>query len=199
LGYPLERWHNHPILSLPYFEQIFCFFKSLANGNEIELSLFIKGNGIANAQITESSAGVVREKMLGLVAWIGRCRAVAKRYGVNPRLPDLNKISDEEWETVDDLFALLSTNKVIKLYPGFSADITLSGSSENKIELPVLGCIRLDGQDGLINILGSSISAGPLRHIFTNSTIESSVIHPDGTRTLRVKGNDTTLRIVERF
>jgi hypothetical protein len=195
---PTERWQGQPVCNLAYFEQLAGIFEYFHNHQEIRSDLFCRGNSLAEGHITlkntDSISGLVH-----VIAWLRRCRKVAEQYAINPRLPDLKKITEEDWEAINDLFTLSNGSRVIKSEPGLSATLTMSGALNARNEFPVSGCFRLDNPNPTIHILGQAVRPGPLRTLITNVTMALRSARPDGRLVIALKGTDSTLRTVERF
>jgi hypothetical protein len=198
IAHPTERWHGQPVRNLAYFDQIARIFEHLHTRQEIRSELFFKGNSLVEGRISMENINSI-SGLVQIINWLRRCRKVAECYAINPGLPDLTKITSENWEAVNDLFILSNEAKVVKSEPGLSAKLTVSGTDAGWNELPMSGCFRLDNPDPTIHILGVPVRPGPLRTFFTNVTMTRVSALPDGRRIIAVKGTDSTLNILERF
>jgi len=196
-AFPLKQWHGQPILHLAYFSQVAGILRQTAQGNELQAELFVRGNSVFRGQITGSSDGALKQ-LAQVIAWIDRCRAVANKYGINPCVPELSKVTNEDWDVIDDLFALLTTNRITAPYPQLSAKVIFRGP-QRSTEYPSFGCLRFDTENARFQVLGTPIQAGRLRWILTNVNFEPLAADADGQRWLRLKGTESTLRILEKF
>jgi len=93
----------------------------------------------------------------------------------------------------------LATGKVVKEDPGLSAKLTISGPTNGKHQFPMSGCARFDHRDAVLHLLGEPVHIGPLRTFYTNAKIDLLSVQTDGSRVMKLKGSDSTLRILERF
>jgi hypothetical protein len=198
LGHPLERWYGQPVQQLAYFEQIASITEYLQKQGKVQTEIFCRGNLLVTGQIGAQES-LINDKISDVFTWLRRCRAVAERYGIDPRLPDLSKVTNDEWDAVDDLFGLLAGGKMTKKDPGLSAKLTISGPTNDQHQFPMSGCIRFDHQDAVIHLLGEAVHVGSLRTFYTNVRVDLLSVHADGSRVMRLKGSDSTLRILERF
>jgi hypothetical protein len=198
LGHPLERWFGQPVRQLAYFEQIASITEYLQKQGKVQTEIFCRGNLLVTGQIGAQES-LINDKISDVLTWLRRCRAVAERYGIDPRLPDLSKVTNDEWDAVDDLFGLLAGGKMTKKDPGLSAKLTISGPTNDQHQFPMSGCIRFDHPDAVIHLLGEAIHVGSLRTFYTNGRVDLLSVHADGSRVMRLKGSDSTLRILERF
>jgi Domain of unknown function (DUF4365) len=196
--YPLKRWQGQPVLLLPNFELLYAAFHKLIYEGGLQTEWFIDGIRFANGRLSGVSDQETK-RFSETLAWFGRCRSVAEKYKINPILPLFETITREQIDLVNDLYGLLTTNRMVIPCPGFSARCAIRGLPDSKLESSMVGCVRFDHPDPILDVLGQPTEVGPLRTILTNVKVTTESSNSDGQHILLLKGDESSLRILERF
>jgi hypothetical protein len=197
--YSVQRWQGLPVLHLPFFEQILNILEGMESEQGIRTEFMVRGLRIAEGCHTELKTPDTH-RLLKFVSWLGRCRIVATRYGINPKLPRFDTITDEQWELVDDLLALHSGHKRMIALPKLAVRCTTSLTPESEVvKESMFGCLMLDNPEGDLNLLGVPLAIGPLRLTFTNVNIIPLSGYHEGKQSLEIAGTDSTQRLIENY
>ncbi|HXC97888.1 MAG TPA: DUF4365 domain-containing protein [Verrucomicrobiae bacterium] len=101
-----QLWQNQRLVALPHFESTHRYLKAIANGKEVILRLYSQGNLLGKSRVTE----VDHQKFHGVLALletVRKARVLARRFQVDPVLPSLKGISEEELMVIEELYAAL--------------------------------------------------------------------------------------------
>jgi hypothetical protein len=191
----LQRWEGQSVLHLTNFEAIRGILNQLAGGRSLRTDIFCEGSRVAGGEIVVPErpdlSGIVK-----MVDWLQRCRGVARRYGINPKLSKLSEITTEMWEAVEELNAIAHGARMATPHPNLSATLTFSRSSLKQSDFPITGCARFDNPAAAVSVLGEQVQIGR-RMFFTNVTMELLEMGLDTRSVVGLKGTSETMRIVE--
>jgi hypothetical protein len=194
----LERWEGHCLLQLTSFEAIHGILNQLARGQPLRTDIFCEGNRLAIGEIV-LPIGSNLGTFLKMLDWLQRCRHVAQRYGINPKLPKLSELTTEMWEVVEELYAIAHGARMATPHPDLSATLTYSKSRVKPSDFPIAGCARFDNPAATVSVLGEQVQIGGLRTFFTNVKVELLEMGPDTRSVIGLKGTSETMRVVEGF
>jgi hypothetical protein len=194
----LRRWQGRSLLQLPYFEPLLDVLTAIVHETGVEMEFIVRGVSLAGGHyknLKHPDMVLLQE----FVAWIGRCQIVARHFGVNPLVPEFETITNEQWEVVEDLSALIAGNKRMVPMPELLARCTLRGEPENFLETGMHGCLRFDNEEAKLGLFGIRLNSPPIRLILTNVNLSPLPCDQEGCQVLEIRGTASTYKIVEKI
>jgi hypothetical protein len=196
LEFSLRNWAGQPLLFLSHFEQVDSLVHALGESEAPSAQLLVRGNRLWTGRLSGFDAGDLKN-IVGTMAWLRQCRYLAERFRINPPLPILDKLSDAQWDSVEDAHRLIVTKEVITPAPGLTISCAVSSAPPASVLGGGDGVLRLEKPEETFDILGHQICIGPVRYLFTEMSIASRS-SPEGGRTEFVfKGSPNTTRTLE--
>lgn len=165
-----QLWDNKNLSKLPYFDQIFKFYKSLSNSKEFKAIIYIDG-----LEVFSSSTSIGKtyfSRLLPLLSYTYYCRLICNVLHIELPFKSDITFSIEEYR---DVFETAKAIKAVQINNKFSCTFTLirdsllsistfMGSSEIIIQQNII--IELD------NVFKENIKKDVfIRHTFTNPNL----------------------------
>lgn len=194
----LGRWQGLPLLQLPYFEPLLEVLGAIADGTGIQTESVVRGVPLAG-DLRRDLNHPDMMRLFNFVAWVGRCQMIARHFGVNPTLPKFDTITDEQWEIVEDVAALIAGHKRMVPMPNLSARCTLNGDPENFIQTGIHGCLRFVNENPDFGLFGIRLKSSPINLTFTNVKVSPVSSEKVGCQVLEIEGTASTHKLIEEF
>ena len=161
----LDKWTGQTVLLLSHFDQIEALVRSLVASNIPKMQMFVRGTVLWTGSLRDFDAGRIKNILCPL-EWLQKCRWIAQHFNVNPILPNLSEISDEQWDWIEELYGLLRNKEFSVPEPGqtisFVASIARSAS-----EFQGGGTLVSEKGQQTVDFLGASVPLGPTRNTFS--------------------------------
>ncbi|MFA6562049.1 MAG: hypothetical protein WCV00_09115 [Verrucomicrobiia bacterium] len=196
-GFDFLVWQNHPVLQLPYYDRTRDVVASLCSVTNSRIEVFVMGNSICSA-IRENPAADECRTILNIFEWLEKCRWLALHLNVNPRLPLLTEITDEQWDNVEFLYRLLKEGVWRQDIAGISftinvdqKDVPMKAEDSKPSEL-----LMLDTNPRMIDFLGVPVAAGRLKQVFTEVRLVQMTAEVDGSK-LTFQAEKSSTRMIQ--
>ncbi len=189
-GFLIEKWYGHPLLALPYFEQIDHFTKCALKEGQLEFECLHDGNHLFSGKSTETFPKV--HKLADFLGLLAKARFVAKQLKRNPIFREL---SDQDFKDIEVLYALLKYGEYSTRVNGFQMSATIAPNPEllktppfNDLKKPSPLLLNFTNFDS-IQFLGEKVELGPFQFVATNVVVTNwaevhealtAPIQPDG-------------------
>ena len=158
-----NSWARQPLLSLAYFSQVQKFIES----TDFTLRSFIRGNQLWQPEsFSVDPSAVVKAKEA--LAWLERCRQVARQLKFGPLFPVEGKTADLETDDMRLFIQLFENGRHEQTHEGLASEISADIPAEGPQVVSEAARIELPEPERVFNFLGQNITLGPLRHIWTN-------------------------------
>jgi hypothetical protein len=199
-GLRAQPWEGQPLLALAYFNQLYALVKALTSNAPVMLRLYVQGNLLGSARMNKAPLKEI------FVFWnflemLRKARLLAQHFKVNVVMPPLANLSSEDYDVVDELFAIVIEGGHKMVVPGVTISCTLSGTvpqpEPNTPSQPLI-ITRVESY----SLLGTRINVGQVEIRVTDLKLTMCEPTPDGTGTKVVfKGTNQSerfIRLVDR-
>lgn len=163
VGFCFERWSGKRVLFLPHFDDIETFARAVATSTTTTLHWSVHGNILLKAPLP-SLAKESAESILKIMQWLRKCKWLAQHFKVSPTLSNLNKITRDEWDGLDDIYAVLTHGKVETPIPRHRLTFTARATQDAPIEHV---WIRFEKPMQIVDLFDVPVSIGPTTTTFT--------------------------------
>lgn len=195
--FSLAKWQDLPLFHLPYFQPLFDVLEGIKDGTGVQTEFLIQGVSLAGGHHSDFENPSINQ-VHALVSWIARCRSVAEHFGVNPRLPKFGGITNEQWEVVEDLAALLRGCKRDVPMPDLIGTWSLKCGS-NVIQAGLNDHIPIEIERPDYALFGTPLSTPPVHVTLTNVNVSPLPTKQEGYQVFAIRGTTETHKIVEGF
>lgn len=183
LHFSFDGWIGQGVRLLAHFEQVDALIQELVGGRGPRAKVFMRGNLFFDGRLTNFNPEGFHP-IANALEWVRKCRWIAQHFKINPRLIPFNKISPEQWGTVEDVYDLLHSKEVVQAAPNIRISGTVqeapSESVSKEPDPDQCTSFRLDKASENFDILGHPVSLGPVRFVFTAMRLSSSRPNPNG-------------------
>lgn len=129
-GFNQNKWADRNVLSLPFYEKLYNFYKDIDGDIQFSLALLSEGNTLFRGS---SDAILKFDDIRGEVEYltlIKKIRNIASKYSIDLILPSVDKFSDEDWENIEFLSSGSLGSGYSKSAEGITADLSLRPEKE---------------------------------------------------------------------
>lgn len=171
----LEKWAGQPLLILSYFEQLYRFAKTIDVGNKIKFSFNFHGNELFHAMTNITEQAFFIKEALPYLEILDNARVISKYFGINPIVPKLESISQNDADSLAMLRTIIETGQHRQSHFGLrtSAVMVVGEESTSLIregKYPE-GMVRIDQPNECAYVFGCQAGKLSLSHIFTNTLL----------------------------
>ena len=176
--FAFDKWVGQQILLLAHFDQIDSLISASCIPSCPKMELSIHGNVIWSGELRDMAAKKI-SNILFILDWLKKCRWLAQHYNVNPALPQMNKITDDQWDTIEELYGLLKDKEICVPEPGKQLTFEASKAPEEAEFLPA-GTLTIGRDAQILDFLGNAVTLGPTRHSFSAVRLTSRTVLENG-------------------
>lgn len=194
----LDHWQGQPVVLLTYFDLIKAVIDQMIAAGGLQLEWLIEGTPFAGGFISHPASEDVR-RFSEALAWVARLRLIAEKYQLKFAFPGMEAITQKEFESVNDLAALVTEGEQVVPCPGLRATVALSNFQEGKFDFPALGTFGFDKPNAIMEVLGHEFVFGSLRTYFTHVRVSEESTNAQGHKVLTLEGNESSQRIIKRY
>lgn len=178
LSWNYACWEGRPVLSLSHFDGVYRFVRTMLGGRVMHHHFSIEGTDIFPGTFSAPAAPELGP--FEQFEFIGAARTVAKAIGVNPVLPNLPEVTQDDLMQVKKLAQIVSGTAYVRTGAKMRATITLG-----EITDPADLIRRIDDPDRywrvtrpnqMTKLLGETVDLGTLEYTLAPAKV---VLPPD--------------------
>jgi hypothetical protein len=124
-GFSVDKWYGHPLLGLPYFEQMKRFAQSLLQRGRLEFVCLYKGNHLFTGSSTRPFPKT--QRLADFIAFLDKARFVAKQLGLNPTF---KRLTERDYTDIENLYELFSRGEYSTRVKGLQMSATILAKPE---------------------------------------------------------------------
>jgi Domain of unknown function (DUF4365) len=172
ISFSPSKWAGQPILLLAHFDQIKAFVEAFSGTAKPKMEIFVRGNSVVKGEINDGNP--VFMKQIGRsIKWFSKCRWLAQHFQINPVVPPLDKLSEEQMDDLEDLHDLLTMQEKVTPKPHIQISIVGSGTPPQEAFAKGYDSLRIEKPEMMIDFWGTPVRLGPAQHLFSEMKLVS--------------------------
>ena len=187
----LDKWTGQRILLLPHFDQTNAIAQCSIMSHIPKMQILVRGNILWKGNL----GNLKLEELKGILApleWLQKCRWIAEHFNVNPALPSLESISNEQWAMIEDLYTLLENREISIPDPGHTISFIASMLQPKKLESD--GVLSIENDEQMIDFFGAMVHLGRTRHTYKDMKLISQTPLDGGHEKFVFESTEKTMR-----
>jgi hypothetical protein len=195
-GFRPQIWQGQPLLALAFFDSVYALVKAIRDGGNVTLRFYVKGNIIGTARMDHSALSDI-SGFWDLLETLRKARSLATRFNVSPVLPAFDEMNNQDFDSIDELYAMVFENGHQMKVPNLAFSATVDRPVPPEAKLDDVGTFAIVIRDETYPLFGTTIKLDRVEMRFSHLKLAKAEPISEGKKTqLAFTGTSESERLI---